>query len=112
MSTLLIVLAAALFSYVLFLNVVRLAGSTIKVRGFELPTLFALGVACSVGIGVWALFEAFGIKPAAIAAAVVIEALALRSLCSRSKQNDSPSIWLLTAFALGGLFLLCIALLA
>lgn len=92
MSQLLIVLAAALFSYVLFVSVVRLAGATIKVRGCEMPTLFILVVACSIGLGLWALFEAFGIKPATIAVAVVIEALAFRSLCSRSKQNDSASI--------------------
>lgn len=113
MSQTLIVLVAAFFSYVLFRGVISLAGSTIKVRGFEIPTLFVLGVACSVSLSAWALFEAFGIKPAAIAVSVVIEALAFSSLCSsRSKQDDSASIWLLKAFALGGLFLLCIVLLA
>lgn len=89
-----------------------LAGSSIKFRGFEIPVFFVLTVALTAGIALWGLYEAFGIKPSAITAAVVIEAIAFRALCDGGKQSDSASIWLVKAFALGGLFLFCIALLA
>lgn len=112
MSQVLIVLAVAMFTYVFFGSVIKLASSTIKVRGFEIPAMLALGVASIIGISVWMLFDAFGIKPAAVGGAIVIEAIAFWSLCSRGTQSDGASIWLLKAFALGGLFVLCIALLA
>lgn len=116
MTQILIVLAAAAFAYFLFGSMTKLAGAltstTFKVLGFNVSALFALIVSFAIGITLWILFSTFGIKTAAIAGLVTIEALAFFSLSRSGASNGSASLWLIKAFALGGLFVLCVALLA
>ena len=81
-------------------------------RKFGIPVFLTLAATSAVGIAAWGFYEAFGIKAAAITAALAIEAMAFRSLCDGREQKNSASVWLIKAFALGGLFIFCVALLA
>lgn len=116
MTQVFIVVAAAVFAGFLFWGVATatrvLASTTFVVLGFNVPALFVLIVSLTLGSTMWMLFEAFGIKTAAAAGAVTIEALAFYSLSRSGASNGSASLWLFNAFVLGGLFILCVALLA
>lgn len=116
MTQILIVVAAAVLTFFLFGGVIKvtrvLASTTFEVLGFNVPALFVLFVSLTLGSTVWMLYEAFGIKTVAVAGAVTIEALAFYSLSRSGASNGSASLWLFNAFALGGLFILCVALLA
>lgn len=116
MTQILIVLAAAVFTYLLFGWVAKVAGvlasTTLEIFGFNIPALFALIVTFAVGTVAWMLLSAFGIKTAGMAGTVAIEAFAFYSLCRSATPTGSASLWLINAFALGGLFIFCVALLA
>lgn len=111
-----IVIAVALVWYFCFGGLVKtvgaLASAQIKIGGFEIPALMAVFTACLLGLLVWILFDAFGIKAAAGVVLLAIEGIAFYSMEQGDGSNDNALLWLLQAFGLGGLFILCIATLA
>jgi hypothetical protein len=116
MTQIFIVLAAAALIYFFFGGLTKLVGGlgsmTLKVRGFQVPALFVIFLSFVIAVAVWMLFKTFGIKTAAVAGLVTIEAVAFYSMNRGGNSNRSASLWLINAFALGSLFILCIALLA
>jgi hypothetical protein len=116
MNTFIMVIAAVLFSYFCFGGLVKtvgaLASAQIKIGKFEIPALMAVFTASFLSIIVWILYDAFGIKAAAVVVLVAIEAIAFYSIDQGDASDDSALLWLVKAFGLGGLFILCIAMLA
>lgn len=116
MNQVIIVFAAVLFWYCCFGGLVKtvgaLASARIKIGGFEIPALFAVFTVCLFGLLVWMLFDAFGIKAAAAVVLLAIEGIAFYSMEQGGGSNDNALLWLLQAFGLGGLFILCLAILA